>query len=500
MKARKTVPILLVLVWVFGSSSFAQHSNPGSAAFKEAECPFDTNKFDTERLQCGYVIVPENREKENGKTLRLAVGIMKAQAPNPKPDPFVFISGGPGAGVLPGGLLSFDNSIQNRDVVILDHRGAGYSEPSMCPWMLNTYRKIASLDLSDKEAALMQKGALLACRDNMLVQNIDLEAFGVSEVAADFNDLRKALGYQKWNILGVSYGAMVAEALIRDHSKGLKSVIIGSPASITTIDKLMERKIPNFLASLQGHFDACKEDPTCRSAYPNLKAQFYNTVRDLRERPFSVQLDNGSHDDRSYVVNAQDFVTLIFRIIYREESQPQLPQAIQTFSNRNTTAVQKLIGSQPVEVSYGLFHSANCYNATSDKERWNESAENHPELPTSSSSLKFMNDICKDWHAARATPAELAPVKNDVPVLVLSGGLDPNIPSESIGPILKGLSNSYYVPFPSQPHVPGPRSLPCFMRLTTNFINDPSTAPNASCVEQIPNIEFEIPETSKGKR
>ena len=67
--------------------------------------------------------------------IRLHVAIVHTE--NPKPDPVVFLQGGPGANTLGfmGNLLFLFKDIRlDRDLIMFDQRGTGYSEPTLnCP-------------------------------------------------------------------------------------------------------------------------------------------------------------------------------------------------------------------------------------------------------------------------------------------------------------------------------------------------------------------------------
>ena len=56
----------------------------------------------------------------------------------------------------------------------------------------------------------------------------DLIAYNSTESAADFADLRKALGYAAWNVYGTWYGSYLAQTLMREHPEGIRSVVLDS--------------------------------------------------------------------------------------------------------------------------------------------------------------------------------------------------------------------------------------------------------------------------------
>ena len=495
MKTLILTSFLALLACSFGYPASAQDANDQEPSYEEAECPFDPSGLDAERLQCGYLTVPENRQSGSERTLRVAVAVMKAQGPNPEPDPFVFLIGGPGGHALPGPLGFFDAIFPNRDVIVPDQRGTGYSEPNMCASLQATNRHIAALDLSEEEAALMKAGALRACRDAMIADGVDLGAYGARENASDLDDLRRALGYAQWNLGGISYGATVAQAAMRDHPEGVRSVVMVSPAPIAGLKDLVEATVPTLAAALDGVFQVCAADAECRATYPDLRAEFYGTIEALRERPLEVPMDADRMGQNPYVVNAQDFVSLVYEMLYNEQTQALLPGTIRAFGSRDESAARTVLkaGFGSGGFSTGMFHSALCYDVPASKAAWESAASAHPALR----SIGFDNEVCEAWHPARATPAERASVESEIPVLVFSGNLDPVIAPRFVEDFLTGFPNAYHLTYPTGTHNPGPRSGSCTNRVLATFIADPTSPPDTSCAAEVPGIGFTALESEK---
>ncbi|NDJ55304.1 MAG: transporter, partial [Chloroflexi bacterium] len=89
-------------------------------------------------VDCGYLIVPEDRSDPETRDIRLHVAIFRSSSPTPAPDPILHLSGGPGSSGL--GLASYTLSsgsaafLAQRDYIIFDQRGTGFSDPSLsCP-------------------------------------------------------------------------------------------------------------------------------------------------------------------------------------------------------------------------------------------------------------------------------------------------------------------------------------------------------------------------------
>jgi pimeloyl-ACP methyl ester carboxylesterase len=224
---------LLLLLILLISANFvgAQQST-----FEEADCPFKEPSGIT--LDCGYLTVPENYAEPNGTQIRLAVAIARHPSGNPEPDPIVYLEGGPGGSPLEFLYLTFNTQYQalfetNRDIVIFDQRGIGYSEPALdCPEMqaLNIELLDYELDgatLTQDELDTLLVDSLMACGETLSVDN-DLSAYNSASNAADVESLRMALGYEQINLWGISYGTRLALTIMRDYPDGIRSVVIDS--------------------------------------------------------------------------------------------------------------------------------------------------------------------------------------------------------------------------------------------------------------------------------
>jgi pimeloyl-ACP methyl ester carboxylesterase len=165
-------------------------------------------------LECGRLIVPESRPRPDGRELRLEVAILRA--PEPSLPPLVMLQGGPGASgldtFLPAVALSPMPGL--RDVVVYDQRGAGHSEPALCPDYNRLRREALAADAGRSTAVEREAPAVRACLTRLRDEGIDPAAYTTAESAADLADLRKVLGYPSWDVYGHSYGARQALAAL----------------------------------------------------------------------------------------------------------------------------------------------------------------------------------------------------------------------------------------------------------------------------------------------
>jgi hypothetical protein len=93
-----SVPSIALLLFLVEASEGASQEVP---RFEPRPCPFEGGAWlEAERIHCGSLVVLENRERPDGRTLRLAVAILRSRSDRPRPDPVVFLAGGPGSAAL----------------------------------------------------------------------------------------------------------------------------------------------------------------------------------------------------------------------------------------------------------------------------------------------------------------------------------------------------------------------------------------------------------------
>src|SRR5688572_32884674 len=84
---------------------------------------------------CGTLKVFENRATKQGRQIDLNIVVLPALSNDPKPDPFFFLAGGPGQGAAQMAKQlrePFRQILNDRDIVLVDQRGTGKSNPLNC--------------------------------------------------------------------------------------------------------------------------------------------------------------------------------------------------------------------------------------------------------------------------------------------------------------------------------------------------------------------------------
>jgi pimeloyl-ACP methyl ester carboxylesterase len=489
--------ILIASACLMAASSTGLDAQERAAAdplphFETSECPFDTTGIDVEGLRCGYLLVPENREKDNGRTLRLAVAI--AEPSGATGDPVVLLPGGPGGGPLPGWIAGIRRWIpDDRTLVVFDPRGTGYSGPVMCPELTETQSAIAALDLSIEEERLLRRGSDLACRDALLRQGIDLGAYNSTTVALDLIDLRQAVGYAQWNLMSASYGVPFARAAMRLDPEGIRSAVlaIGNPPDLTD---LLRRDVPFRARALDRVFQGCAAEAACRALYPDLEEAFYRVGASFRTEPLTVAVDPERFRSPTFTVNSQDYFAMIGGLLPLASEVPHIPALVRAFDERDVDVVRKVVerhygGLSFANWSFGMANSVMCYDAHTPRSRaeWQEAAAPYP--PELAEVVEWLQP-CEDWHDERASEEERRPHRSTIPALVISGEFDPTSHPVVGEEQVRWLPNGHHVVIPGMGHVPTARSAACWGALIEQFVEDPAQRPDDSCTEALPEVRI----------
>jgi pimeloyl-ACP methyl ester carboxylesterase len=261
--------------------------------FESAPCPVVPIKLPPEiKPECGGLIVAQDRAKPGGRSFRLAVLILRAVPASSDP-PVVMLHGGPSG---PGGIFGGETARAiswvpklRRDIIIYDQRGAGLSEPKLCPEVFTQPERYLQAK-TDKEREEVGKSQSSACVASLKANGIDPDMFGSDVNAQDLADLRKVLGISKWDLFGVSYGGRLVQEALRRDPDGVRSVLVHSPSIIGAGS---ESDMPLTRQRLLEHVvAACKAEPECASAFPTFEKDFYTVYEELNRKPLDVTIDD----------------------------------------------------------------------------------------------------------------------------------------------------------------------------------------------------------------
>lgn len=484
---------LVLMIGLLVSPVLAQDNAPTT---ESVDCwmPLPEGLVEGENVDCGYLNVPENRSDPSSQTIHLAFAVLHAPAEEVQPDPVIYLAGGPGGNAV-GELESWLNTsyLEDRDFILLDQRGTGYSLPSLnCP--------------ENEEG---EEDGTQACHDRLISEGINLQAYNSAENAADVADLRVALGYDEWNLYGISYGTRLALTIMRDFPEGIRSVVIDSvyPPEINSWEEYGENTADVFTRL----FEACVASETCNEAYSDLGETFATVVEQLNAEPAeytATDAETGEETDKT--MSGDEFIDRIFQVMYSTSSIPAIPSVISEVANENYAALDELEAGDGSEEGFRLRQSQD--EDVSDSEGMNLSVDCQEEVafmdettsvdnvPAEPASLyqNSVNNIqstfgdCQIWNLERADQRESEPVESDIPTLVAAGEFDPITPAKWAESAASYLPNSTFFVFPGGGH--GVLDMnDCSVSILQAFLDDPTQELDGSCIDEIGEPDWVVP-------
>ena len=443
------------------------------------------------RARCGYLVVLENRARPTGRTIRLIVATLPAASPRPKAEPVVYLASGPG-GIGLGEIPFMIGSGLNRDhdLIVMDQRGTFLSKPALtCESTTVFARRLISLRFYSESTKRAHLAATRGCRREVLAKGVDLSAYNSRENAADFADLRRVLGYNRYNVFGLSYGTYLAQTLMRDHPEGIRSVILDSTVPIRTVT------LPRFWDTLREGFDnlfeACEAQPRCREKAPHLKTTFTRLVREFEARPWTVVVANPQGKATKVVLDGGALIDWLRKKAgFDTPRLPQVPDQISELAAGRLESVAKdraaeTVISEPV-LGDGLAFGAIC-------REWNAFGQDEPvakrAFPTFPASIQRQlvgsfayarQDCAQVWRVPPGAPAIRRPPRADIPTLLVSGTFDSVTSVRWSKLAARDLPNATVIQILGVGHGVTEHSK-CAQKVVASFLSHPN-APDTSCV------------------
>lgn len=456
-----------------------------------------------EQVECGYLIVPEDRNQPAGPTIKVHVVNFKSKSAAPKPDPIILVPGGPGS---PRGLYIYlwtatpiaDVMRADRDVIMIDHRGANYSEPAFyCPEMEADLADLAGM--SFREEIAWSAAAYQACGERLAQEGYNLSLYGSLDAAADIADLRVALGYDQVNVYGVSSGTLPVLHLMRDHPAGIRSVILDSiwPPEVNQTAGMLEVA----QGVQQAIFRTCAADPVCDAAYPKLEQVFVDLLAQLRKTPVTVTVSNDAGQSYTVTIDDLKFLQFFNDSGFAGTDFTQLPAVIYTAHAGDFTPAAQgwlaYLGGRHGETgpgtsaySMGLYNTVTCLQdaSTSDtaQAKAGYAARGGNPSVVEWAELAFIQEWlgpCAQWPATPREPnVAVNPVTSDIPTLMWVNTFDIFLAPSWSKPLAERLPHGYLYEFPLS-H--GSVLSACPLETLPPFLADPTQAPDASCIDEM---------------
>lgn len=447
-------------------------------------------------FECGHLIVPADHADPAGPTLRLMVAIAHTRSPQPAPDPVIILAGGPGnRAVGADGTSRLEAAILvDRDIIYLDQRGVGFSEPNLSCHELSGYA-VEALDNETPDLDDVYLARMAACRDRLLAEGIDLSVYTTAQNAADVAALRVALGYEEWNLLGYSYGTRLALTVMRDHPAGIRSVILDSVYPPNAEPQLESSAIAD--EALNSFFAACQDDGLCNLLYPNLKTVYYDLFDRLNADPVQLSItDPATGKAINFTLDGYALSLGTLELLSDHAVIPYLPAIIYDFHDGDFSRLEGLLlGLSRQGELNGMAFTVLCTEEMpfATASQMAAAADLYPEVVRNVNGLtgEFGFDVCDTWlgDTIIPDPVENAPVTSDIPTLILSGEYDLATPPRWGHLAAETLSHSAVYVIPATGHI-AVLGGACPTGIVFDFLHDPAIAPDDSCIGKMRDLAF----------
>ena len=460
-----------------------------AAAFQAAPCNLEGLPAEFEKqngVECGWVSVP--RDRTSGKLIRLWTAIVRATGPTKNKDPGLYINGGPGIATVDSVLPALPTSKnlkairQDRDIIVFDHRGSGRSEELLCPGLAKTLNAIAASGLEPAAEEERNRAAFAACRSQLEQAGVDLQPYSTASTVADIEALRQAFKVDKWNLLAVSYGTLVALHLMRTHPRTVRSAILNSPYPPNSVT--WAEQASSAAESYQAINRACSAQPACRMTFGDLIPKLEAVLARLEREPLT---------DGDKKITGRQFANALWPLAVQSATVRFVPLAIERAHSGDAAFIKKMVAVFAGGDAFGGFapaqgYAISCHEGGRTRQWYVRAQALFPGL-VSAAPPDSMDRLCAAFRPGYADASFFAPVASSIPTLIYAGSLDPAAPVIDAYQTLRFLSNATLVEVAGASHAPiGVDD--CTRGIALEFLRKPDEGPDTACVSKRVPVAF----------
>jgi len=482
-----------------------------SAEFESGSCEFaEPPNVDTE---CGWITVPQHwNDPSDPDTIRLHVATFTTDETPTDAEPVIYLDGGPGSdtlGTLAFSFTLFESILDQHPLVLFTQRGSAGSEVDLvCEEVIDLSVQILE-SVPDPEAETDQAiEAYTECVERLEGEGADLSAYHSVYSAHDVDAIRQALGYDQWNVLGISYGTRLGQELVRTHPEGVRSIVLDSVQPTDPNLGSLAAVAQTFDGSLDQLFAGCEANAECAAANPNLEERLRAVIAAADAEPFEFEaIDQLTAESYDVIVDDQRLLSTIFSAMYSQQQLSAIPEMIGQLEAGDDSTLATLVGLQLTNapfISNGMYNAVMCHDFLSEltpESAWDAGDVGDPlfdELFTGTVE-RDSEAVCDLFPTGSAPPSIIEPVQSDVPTMIMSGAYDPITPPWFADAIAPGFSNGQVAVLPHAGHAA--IAVDCGMEIALAFWSDPTSEADQSCiatsaepiwiVESLEGVDFE---------
>jgi pimeloyl-ACP methyl ester carboxylesterase len=481
---------LLASVFVFGARLGAAQSTAGNeprfsplpcnSAFGGGSVP----GIPATAVRCGTVVVPQNRRTPNDASLQSVVlPVVVYAMPGATGTPLVFLAGGPGESSIEGLQKVFlrtttgQLALRERPIIAFDPRGHSPVFDRASPELgtiLFRPRNPRSLAIAPLRDSLGKRYA------DLKKHGVDPANFTTREVLEDIADVTKALHYEKVVLFGVSYGSHYALRFMDLHPAMVEASILDAVAPPEATQLLDSAYVATAgRAIVQQIVTDCRTDPFCETQYQDLTdaVKSLSSATSIRKTVIAP----GTGDWRTLEVSGATVLSVLGISAGSEDVLANVPRIITQFvasdTLRDDLSPRVLIAAavdpalqtatwQAVPLTY-----------------WITLCGDRPNGEPLATNRQLCDVLGVPYDGEKAS----APVRSDIPTLLISSGYDAQTPSVLADSAARLLSHSQRIHFSRVGHVAFARGpvMACAATIIQSFLQHPDQPPPTACVNTV---------------
>jgi pimeloyl-ACP methyl ester carboxylesterase len=441
-----------------------------------------------QEVLCGSHTVFENRAAGEGREIEIHFAVIPAVGETAEPDPVVVFAGGPGQAAMDLAqlvALVFSEVIETRDVILIDQRGMGSSNPLTCEMPEEEFT------LGAEEQKKRVREALGECLEEL---EADVTLYTQDLANEDIHDILVALGVAKANLYGASWGTRSALLYAHQYPEQVRTLVLDGALPLVNTAPLFAATDAD--RALRALFADCAAEPACDEAFPDLEGDFARAMEVLGDDEVALSVEDPSTGEvQPFTMSRSVFGAMLRGILYVPEFGRVMPLIIHQASEGQYEALLGVSGylasqtgdSMTLGASLTIFCSEEV--ARFDPKEVGEQAQLEEQSLVGAALLGELENSCSVWPRAPLPTLYGEDVSSKAPALVLSGDIDPITPPRWGDAISDVLPNSLHLVAPNTGHNVSP--VGCAPELIAQFIQSGSLAEiDATCLEKIKRPSF----------
>jgi len=405
---------------------------------------------------CGRVLVPEDPRDPDGPTIALRVLVLPATA-RPAAGALFYLEGGPAvaASDLAESVYGrFAEIGRDRDLVLVDQRGTGGSNALAC------------------------RGGPSSCFARLGDRS---RLYTTSVAADDLEAVRRALGYDRIDLYGVSYGATLAQIYADRYPASVRSMVLDGGSLLDV--RIYDASARNAERALDADLARCARDTACAKAFPHPRRDLATI---LVRPPRRVMIETGTvtlrPDDVAWTVNALsqsvDAAATIPFVVHEAARGDYLPLA---------RAFATEVGTGPDPRSrLATFWTIICSEPWAAFDPYATALEGRGSYLDSAAvaRARFFLQACRSVPRGRVGEDEATNAVSHAPTLLLAGSNDPLDPPAALRGWWRAFPDGRLLVVPNGAH--GAMDDTCVQSVVARFVARGRTAGlNTACVRRI---------------